>query len=348
MRSASKNARVMSKRHIFPACVIICATKNTLTCGVIIRMDIFQAMRVFVRVVETGSFTAAAQALGYSTAQTSRLLSELEASLQARLLQRSTRRLALTEVGSRYLERCRLILSEVEDANAEAGGAHLTPRGHLRVQSTTGIGIQLLAPLVARYAQLYPQVNVDLTLSQRQPDLLEEGHDVVITLSSHLPDSELVGQALGTISSVISAAPSYLAQYGIPQKPDDLAEHRCLHLVDPMFTDSWVFRDEQGEQSVRPGEVFQVNVAEAMAQAAEAGLGVCLLPDYVAVDSYKRKGLVRLLPHYRLHEKSIYALYPSRRFLDAKVKTWVEFLKQEIPGMLQAHQATVNDPANWA
>ena len=167
-------------------------------------MDIFQAMRVFVRVVETGSFTAAAQALGYSTAQTSRLLSELEASLQARLLQRSTRRLALTEVGARYLERCRLILSEVEDANAEAGGAHLTPRGHLRVQSTTGIGIQLLAPLVARYAQLYPQVNVDLTLSQRQPDLLEEGHDVVITLSSHLPDSELVGQALGTISSVIS------------------------------------------------------------------------------------------------------------------------------------------------
>ncbi|WP_348984437.1 LysR substrate-binding domain-containing protein, partial [Listeria monocytogenes] len=89
-----------------------------------------------------------------------------------------------------------------------------------------------------------------------------------------------MGQALGTISSVISAAPSYLAQYGIPQKPDDLAEHRCLHLVDPMFTDSWVFRDEQGEQSVRPGEVFQVNVAEAMAQAAEAGLGVCLLPDY--------------------------------------------------------------------
>ena len=104
-------------------------------------MDIYQAMRVFVRVVETGSFTAAAQALGYSTAQTSRLLSELESSLQARLLQRSTRRLALTEVGARYLERCRLILGEIEDANAEAGGAHLIPRGHLRVQSTTGIGI---------------------------------------------------------------------------------------------------------------------------------------------------------------------------------------------------------------
>ena len=152
-------------------------------------MDIFQAMRVFVRVVETGSFTAAAQALGYSTAQTSRLLSELESSLQARLLQRSTRRLALTEVGARYLERCRMILGEIEDANAEAGGAHLIPRGHLRVQSTTGLGIQLLAPLVARYTELYPQVNVDLTLSQRQPDLLEEGHDVVITLSANLPDS---------------------------------------------------------------------------------------------------------------------------------------------------------------
>ena len=311
-------------------------------------MDIFQAMRVFVRVVDTGSFTAAAHALGYSTAQTSRLLSELESSLQARLLQRSTRRLALTEVGTRYLERCRLILGEVEDANAEAGGAHLIPRGHLRVQSTTGIGIQLLAPLVAKYAELYPQVNVDLTLSQRQPDLLEEGHDVVITLSANLPDSELVGQHLGAIYSVISAAPSYLEKHGTPQTPDDLDNHRCLHLIDPLFTDSWTFRDEQGERLIRPREIFRVNVAEAMAQAAEAGLGVCLMPDYVAVGSYQRGSLVRLLPNYRLHEKSIYALYPSRRFLDAKVKTWVEFLKQEIPKTLQGHQAIVDDPAHWA
>ena len=311
-------------------------------------MDIHQAMRVFVRVVDTGSFTAAAQALGYSTAQASRLLSELETTLQARLLQRSTRRLALTEVGARYLERCRLILGEVEDANAEAGGAHLTPRGHLRVQSTTGIGIQLLAPLVARYAELYPLVNVDLTLSQRQPDLLEEGHDVVITLSANLPDSELIGQPLGSIYSVVSAAPAYLKQHGIPQRPEDLSQHRCLHLVDPLFTDSWTFRDAEGEQSIRPGEVFKVNVAEAMARAAEAGLGVCLLPDYVAMDSYQRGSLVRLLPHYRLHEKSIYALYPSRRFLDAKVKTWVEFLKQEIPKILAGHQMIVDDPAHWA
>ncbi len=311
-------------------------------------MDIFQAMRVFVRVVDTGSFTAAAQALGYSTAQASRLLSELETSLQARLLQRSTRRLALTEVGTRYLERCRVILGEVEDANAEAGGAHLIPRGHLRVQSTTGIGIQLLAPLVAKYAELYPQVNVDLTLSQRQPDLLEEGHDVVITLSANLPDSELVGQQLGAIYSVISAAPSYLEKYGVPQTPDDLDNHRCLHLIDPLFTDSWTFRDEKGEQLIRPREIFRVNVAEAMAQAAEAGLGVCLMPDYVAVGSYQRGSLVRLLPNYRLHEKSIYALYPSRRFLDAKVKTWVEFLKEEIPKTLQGHQAIVDDPAHWA
>lgn len=311
-------------------------------------MDIHQAMRVFVRVVETGSFTAAAQALGYSTAQTSRLLSELESSLQARLLQRSTRRLALTEVGTRYLERCRLILGEIEDANAEAAGAHLIPRGHLRVQSTTGLGIQLLAPLVARYVKLYPQVNIDLTLSQRPPDLLEEGHDVVITLSSDLPDSEMIGQPLGSFCSLISAAPSYLQNHGVPQTPADLNQHRCLHLVDPLFTDSWTFRDEHGEQSIRPGNVFQVNVAEAMAQAAQAGLGICLLPDYVAVDSYQRGSLVRVLPHYRLHEIGIFALYPSRRFLDAKVRTWVEFLKQEIPKVLEKNQAIVDDPAHWA
>ena len=327
---------------------MIAATKNKASRGVIISMDIHQAMRVFVRVVETGSFTAAAQALGYSTAQTSRLLSELESSLQARLLQRSTRRLALTEVGTRYLERCRLILGEIEDANAEAAGAHLIPRGHLRVQSTTGLGIQLLAPLVARYVKLYPQVNIDLTLSQRPPDLLEEGHDVVITLSSDLPDSEMIGQPLGSFCSLISAAPSYLQNHGVPQTPADLNQHRCLHLVDPLFTDSWTFRDEHGEQSIRPGNVFQVNVAEAMAQAAQAGLGICLLPDYVAVDSYQRGSLVRVLPHYRLHEIGIFALYPSRRFLDAKVRTWVEFLKQEIHKVLEKYQAIVDDPVHWA
>lgn len=311
-------------------------------------MDMFQAMRVFVRVVDTGSFTAAARALDYSTAQVSRLVSELEGHLQARLLQRTTRRLGLTDAGTRYLERCRQILTELEDASAEASGAHLKPRGRLRVHSITGLGTQLLAPLAARYGELYPEVHLDLTLSQRHPDLLEEGHEVVITLSRGLPDSELIGQHLGDTYSVVCAAPAYLERHGIPLTLSDLSAHRCLRLADPVFGDSWTFSDNGVEQTIRPGETFQVNVAEAMAQAAGAGMGICLLPDLIAAQAFQRGRLVRLLPQHRLHERGIYALYPSRRFLDAKVKTWIEFLKEELPRASNAYQAILEDPSYWA
>lgn len=311
-------------------------------------MDIFQAMRVFTRVVDAGSFTAAAQALGLSTAQVSRLVSDLETHLQARLLQRTTRRLGLTEVGSRYLERCRQILSELEDAGAEARGAHLMPRGRLRVHSITGLGTQLLAPLAAHYGELYPEVNVDLTLSQRHPDLLEEGQDVVLTLARELPDSELVAQLLGTTYSVVCAAPAYLERHGIPQTLDDLGRHRCLRLLDPVFGDSWTFNDNGVERAIRLGETFQVNVAEAMAQAAGAGMGICVLPDLVAAKAFEQGRLVRLLAQHRLHERGIYALYPSRRFLDAKVRTWVEFLKEELPLAFERNRALVENPVYWA
>jgi len=311
-------------------------------------MDIFQAMRVYVRVVDTGSFTAAARLLDLSTAQVSRLVSELESHLQARLLQRTTRRLRLTEVGARYLERCRQILNELEEAGAEASGAHLKPQGRLRVHSIIGLGTQLLAPMAARYGEHYPDVNLQLTLSQRQPDLLEEGHDVVITVARGLPDSELVGQHLGTVGSVVCAAPAYLARHGTPRTPDDLKHHRCLRMADPVFDDNWTFSSHGSEQTVLLGETFQVNVAEAMAQAASAAMGICLLPDFVAAQAFQHKRLVRLLAPHRLNERDIYALYPSRRFLDAKVKTWVEFLKVEIPRTLSAYQAVVEDPTYWA
>ena len=170
-------------------------------------MDTLHSMRVFVRVIDTGSFTAAAQALDLSTAQVSRLVSELEQQLEARLLHRTTRRLALTEVGERYLQRCRQIIGEVDEAAAEARGAHLKPHGRLRVHTMTGLGLQHLTPLVARYSELYPEVVVELTLSQRTPDLLEDGHDVIITFARELPDSQMVAQLLGPMFSVLCAAP---------------------------------------------------------------------------------------------------------------------------------------------
>lgn len=311
-------------------------------------MDMFQAMRVFVRVADAGSFTAAALQSDTSTAQVSRLVSELENHLQARLLHRTTRRLALTEAGERFLEQSRAILEQIEQARVEAGGAHLVPKGQLRVHSTIGLGIQLLATLAGRYNEIYPDVNLDLLLSQRQPDPLEDNLDVIITLSRELPDSELIAQQLGTVFHVVCASPMYLKQHGAPKVPADLEHHRCLRLADPVFSDSWTFVGDDVEQTIRPGETFKVNVAEAMSSAAEAGMGICLLPDYVAVPALQRGSLVRLLPQFRLQEKSIYALYPSRRFLDAKVKTWVEFLKQELPQAFFGYHQVLQNPEYWA
>jgi len=311
-------------------------------------MDILQAMRAFVRVVDSGSFTAAATSLQLSNAQVSRLVSDLETSLQARLLHRTTRRLAVTDAGERYLQRCRNILAEVQDAAIEASGAHLTPRGRLRVHSITSLGTLHLAPLVADYTVRYPEVTLELTLSQRMPDLLEEGHDVVITLSRDLPDSELVAQRLVDLYSVVCAAPEYLEQHGIPKLPQDLYEHRCLRSIDPLFSDRWVFQDGDEELIVRPGDTFQVNVAEAMAQAAAAGMGICLLPNFVAAKSLQQGSLKRLLPQFRLHQRSIYALYPSRSFLDAKTRTWIEMLKEELPKAFALDQEVLDDPHYWA
>lgn len=306
-------------------------------------MDTLHSMRVFVRVVDGGSFTAAAKALNLSTAQVSRLVSELEQQLQARLLHRTTRRLALTEVGERYLQRCRQILGEVDEAAAEARGAHLNPRGRLRVQSMTGLGLQHLTGLIARYSERYPEVVVDLTLAQRTPDLLEDGQDVIIAFARELPDSQMVAQLLGPMFSVLCAAPDYLARYGMPREPTDLQGHRMLRLLDPLYQE--VVDSELGEL---PAECFQVNIAESLVKAAQAGMGVCLLPSFAAVAPMRDGSLVRLLPERRLRQRNIYAIYPSRRFLDAKIRTWIDFLKAELPPLLTADEALLDNPACWA
>jgi len=233
-------------------------------------MDLLNNLRVFVRVVECASFTAAADALELSTAQVSRLVADLEQHVQARLLQRTTRRLSLTEAGERFLVRSRQILEEMEVATAEARGAHLKPSGRLRVHSMNGLGV-LITPLIARYSELYPDVVFELTLSQRNPDPMEEGHDVVISIAHELADSQMVAQSIGQIYSVPCASPHYLQRRGVPRTPMALNDHQCLRMLDPLYKDEWVFRDEEGEHAVSPARTFQCNVAESMVKASEAG-----------------------------------------------------------------------------
>lgn len=310
-------------------------------------MDMLNAIKVFVRVSEAGSFTLAAQTLMTSTAQVSRTIAELERHLQTRLLQRTTRKLSLTDSGRQFLIRSQDILQRLNEATLEASQAQQWPRGVLKVHSFTGLGIQILATLAGRYNQLYPDVCIELQLSQRPADLIMDGHDVLITLSRQLPNSDLVALPLGTLYNIICASPEYLVSNGTPQMPEDLNQHKCLRLADPVANDAWSLKGESDEV-INPGPTFKVNVAEAMVRAAEAGMGLCQLPDFVAADSLKTGKLVRVLPQFKLHPKELYALYPSRLYLDAKTRTWLDFLREELPKAFHEANQVIGNPNYWA
>jgi DNA-binding transcriptional LysR family regulator len=304
-------------------------------------MDTLQNMRVFVRVVEAGSFTGAAQHLNTTTAYASRAVSDLEAHLRTRLLNRTTRRIALTEAGERYLQRCEQILAYVDEAEAEASDAHARPSGKLKVHAMASFGQHYVVPAVGRYQQRYPEVNIELTLAQRMPDLLDEGYDVSLVVAQNLPDSGLVSQRIGSAFSIACASPDYLERFGVPQVPADLHQHTCLQMVTPVFpTHEWIFNGPNGQEMIELGtSSFQVNVAEAAAVAVREGMGVGLLPIYSAISGLRSGELVWVLPEYTSQEMNVYALYPSRQYLDAKIRTWVEYLRDEMPSTLATDQA---------
>jgi len=303
-------------------------------------MNLYQYMRAFVAVADTGSFTNAAVQLDTTTANLSRAVSNLEEHLQTRLLHRTTRRVALTEAGKRYRLRCAEILAAVADAELEAGGANARPCGTLKVHAMTGIGMHYVIDAIARYRDVHPQVLFDLTLSNRMPDLLEEGYDVSIVLADKLPDSGFVSQGLGRISSVLCAAPRYLQRQGVPTEPGQLREHHCLGMVglEPM-DNQWLFDGPQGQQ-IAPLErsPFSVNAIDAMMVAIRSGMGLGVLPSYSAIDGLRAGTLKRVMPQYRLRDLNLYAIYPSRQFLDAKIKTWVEHLRATLPQALASEE----------
>jgi DNA-binding transcriptional LysR family regulator len=298
-------------------------------------MDTLQNMRVFMRVVEDGSFTAAARHLNSTTAHVSRAISDLETHLRARLLNRTTRRIAMTEAGERYLQRCSQILAYVDEAEAEASDAQARPSGTLRLHAMSSLGQHYVIPAISRYQQAYPDVNVELTLAQRVPDLFDEGYDVSMVLATELPDSGLIAQKMGTTFSVLCAAPDYLRRYGTPQSLAELQQHNCLQLVSPVFApDKWVFEGPRGNETMPITGSFQVNVAESMIVAVREGMGIAAIPIYSALQGLRSGAFVRVMPEYSLQYMNLYALYASRQYLDAKIKTWVDAQRDSLPAAL--------------
>lgn len=304
-------------------------------------MDTLQNMRVFMRVVESGSFTAAAQQMATTTAHVSRSISDLETHLRTRLLNRTTRRLAMTEAGERYLQRCEQIVAYVDEAEAEARHAQARPAGTLRLHAMSSLAQHYLMSAIARYHEKYPDVFIDLTLSQRMPDLLEEGLDVSMIVSSQLPDSGLISQKLGESRTIVCASPAYLARHGTPATVADLAEDGCVQLQSAAVfaSDRWTFTGPDGEQSVAVRGPLRVNSAESLRLALEEGMGVGLLPAFTALESLRNGSLVRILPEYTLPVLSVYALYPSRQYLDAKIRAWIELIRAEVTEAMTADDA---------
>jgi DNA-binding transcriptional LysR family regulator len=300
-------------------------------------MDTFRNMKTFVEVVEAGSFTAAANQLGTTTGFVSRSISELETHLRTRLLNRTTRRIALTEAGERYLQRCYAITASIAEAEAEASNAHAKPVGTLRVHAMSSLGQNFVVPAAAAFQERYPAVTVDLTLSQNVPDLLEEGYDVALRVTpGALPDSAYISRRLGTFYNVLCASPKYLEIHGMPLTVEDLKNHTCLQVAMPIFSaDRWQLESVNGEyEFMLPDDRFKVNMPDAMAVAVLEGMGIGALPTFTVRSLLRSGALKRVLPEYQLQTLNVFAVYPSRQYLDAKIKTWVEFLRDWTDGAL--------------
>jgi DNA-binding transcriptional LysR family regulator len=243
------------------------------------------------------------------------------------------------------LQRCEQILAYVDQAEAEAGDATARPSGKLKVHSMTSFGQHYVVPMISRYQKRHPAVQIDLTLAQRVPDLLDEGYDVSIVLASELPDSGLVSARLGTIFSIACASPEYIEQHGAPHVLSDLVRHTCLHLITPVtLPDRWVFDGPNGQETVSLGQsIFTVNVADAMVAAIREGMGIGVLPSSSALPALRAGTLVRVLPQYTMQDLNVYALYPSRQYLDAKIRTWVEFMRETLPDVLAADAESLKE-----
>jgi DNA-binding transcriptional LysR family regulator len=289
-------------------------------------MDRFLAITAFTRVVEAGSFARAAERLGVSVSAVSRQVAELEAHLATRLLNRTTRRLSLTESGRAFHERCVQLLADLEEAEQTANAGNLTPRGTLRLTSAITFGARHLAPAIAAFVVRYPEMQFDVELSDRAADLVEEGFDLAVRIGD-IGSQNLVGRKLGTTRLVCCAAPAYLRAHGEPRTPEDLAGHRCLTYEYSSLKSVWPFRDPDGnERNTRIAGPIHANNGRFNEALAVAGAGICYEPDFIVGPDVRAGRLKPLLRAYAPAASSIYVVYPSRRHLSAKVRVFADFL----------------------
>lgn len=287
-------------------------------------MDRLESMQIFVKAVELGSFSAAADALEISPQLVGKNVRTLEQHLGVRLLNRTTRRQSVTEIGATFFERARIILAEVEAAETLAAETRATPRGRLRVNAPVTFGIHALAPRLHEYLREFPDVSVDVTLANRLVDVVDEGFDAVFRIGE-LTDSGLMAKALEPYKLVLCAAPSYLASRGHPKTPADLIQHECLGFSSNTLRSQWEFEGPHERVTVPISSRVAIDSGEALLRVAVAGMGILLQPLELVESDLASGRLIRLLPRYKVPVRPLHILYAPDRRMTPKLRSFLDF-----------------------
>ncbi len=302
-------------------------------------MDQLLAMKVFVQVVESGSFARASERLGISTTACSRRVADLEAHLGGRLLNRTTRKLSLTESGRAFHDRSLQLLADLDEAERLVAQSAEAPRGTLRITCSTNFGMRQLAPAIAAFMSRYPEMKFDVSLSDRIVDIVEEGFDLAVRIGT-LGLQNLVARKLGESRMIACASPAYLAARGTPQRPEDLVKHNCLTYAYGPPVGQWTFRGagvatENGragkvgaEIVVRVAGNLHSNNGDMLVAAAAEGAGIAWEPSFIVAPQLREDRLVPILAAFESPPLDIWAVYPSRRHLSAKVRVFIDFLAE--------------------
>lgn len=288
-------------------------------------MDTLDGLKTVVAVVETSSFTAASERLGISKALVSKYVGEVESSLGIRLFNRTTRQLALTDAGRRYYQESVTLLEQYSSLVDKVTGEQTKPQGLLRVSAPVTFGEMKLAPLLPEFLRLYPELKIELILTNGAIDMLEEGIDVRLRIGS-VDDSNMIARHLTTFPLILSASSAYIQKYGLPKTPQQVAEHNCI--IDSNFRmgNKWPIISPQGQaESINVQSIAAVNSPQAVREIAIAGGGIAMTPEFIVEDAINDGRLISILPEYTTLEFGLFAIYPHRKYVAKKVRCFIDF-----------------------
>ncbi|MFA9462493.1 LysR family transcriptional regulator [Thiohalorhabdus sp. Cl-TMA] len=299
-------------------------------------MDRLTELETYVRVVDSGNISRAAERMGVAKSAVSRRLSDLERRLGAQLLTRTTRQLTVTDAGREFYERCKQLLADMEEAESAVADSHGALRGRLRIAAPVTFGISHLVPLLTEFMRLHPEVQIDVDFSDRHVNLIEDGFDVAVRIGN-LQDSSLIARRMAPIRPIVCASPEYLRRHGEPEVPGDLVHHYCMVYTLSAHGTSWPYEAPDGSS----GEVqvpirAAANTGELLREAAIQGEGIILEPTFTIYEAVRRGALVPILTDYRWNELALHAVYPPTRRLARRVRAFVDFLVDNI-----------SDPPYW-